>query len=116
MLSALDQIAKGIQQTRPQPRIMTLPRARNVDRHEPIIDWESWPIERVWHVLNGTQSWLDALPPPPFMVRRLWSWKIQGYERCQSIKDAYGRVSRDQKGFYAAHPEGKIRLKVGLYV
>jgi methionyl-tRNA formyltransferase len=116
MVHALDDIAKGIQRPRPQAHIRTSARARNIDRSEPLIDWEKWPIERVWHVLNGTQAWLDALPPLPLPVRRVFSWKVDGYERCGSIKGAYGMIAKDRKGFYAAHPEGKIRLKVGLHV
>jgi methionyl-tRNA formyltransferase len=84
------------------------PRARAVRRDEPLVDWERWPIERVWHAMIGTSPWLDALrgatrPPGP--------WRVGAYEVGDGSGEA-GTVGRDARGWYARHPQGKIRLDV----
>jgi methionyl-tRNA formyltransferase len=95
---AVDDLDAGRAEPRPQagPRG---PRARAVRRDEPLVDWERWPIERVWHVMIGTAPWLDPLP----------GWRAGSYERT-AASGAPGTVGRDEAGWYARHPEGKIRL------
>lgn len=113
-IQALDDIAMGIQQTTIQRHLKTFPRARNIKRNEYLIDWENWPIERVWHVLRGSQQWLDAFPFPPVRFGGMCSWQIEGYEKGKILGGGNGKISKDSKGWYIALPEGKIRLKVNF--
>ena len=41
-------------------------RARNIkpNEHKNFIDYKHWSVERVWHFLRGTESWLNALDQP----------------------------------------------------
>jgi len=116
MVQALNEIVRDIQQPKTQRHLKTLPRARNIKRDEPLIDWENWPIERVWHMLKGSQPWLDALPPPSSPLQGLCSWQIQGYEKIRISGGAYGKVFKDSQGWYVALPEGRIRLKVNFRI
>lgn len=106
MAKAVDDLAAGRAVPRPQtgPRG---PRAREVRRDEPLIDWERWPIERVRHAMIGTAPWLD-----PFRgeVRPEGPWRVGAIER-GAAADAHGTVARDEQGWYVAHPEGKIRIE-----
>lgn len=66
VLKALDAIERGDAPRIKQPEISPTGRARNLsmDEHATIVDWQHWPIERVWHVLRGTELWLNAISPP----------------------------------------------------
>jgi hypothetical protein len=75
---------------------------------EPLIDWEHWPIDRVWHALRGTQPWLDSLAHPRFSTR---DFGVLGFARGEAPGDP-GTVREDDQGYYAAHPQGKIRLSL----
>jgi len=105
MAKAVDDLAAGRSRPRPQsgPRG---PRAREVHRHEPLIDWEGWPIERVWHAMLGTAPWLDPLRPISHAKR---VWRVGAYERVP-VSGRPGTLGKDEQGSYAVHPEGRIRL------
>lgn len=81
ILKALDAIKKNNAPKIKQPEISPTVRARNIlpEEHESIIDWESWPVYRVWHVLRGTELWLNVLPQPKgfYMGQR---WSVDEYE------------------------------------
>jgi methionyl-tRNA formyltransferase len=101
-LKALEDLAAGAP-GRPQAGGETF-YARRVKRGERLIDWEGWPLERVWHVLKGTRAWLDALPPTGGWRR----WSVG--EKEPGPPAPAGRISRDGRGWYVGHRGGKIRL------
>ena len=107
MRRAIDDLAAGVSRPRPQSGERG-PRARAVKRDEPLIDWEGWPIERVRHALIGTQPWLDAIR---YQDYRSTDWEVGPIERSAS-REAAGTVAKDAHGFYAAHPQGRIRLSL----
>lgn len=107
MRKAVDDLAAGTSRPRPQTGEPG-PRARAVRPDEPLIDWERWPIERVWHALRGTQGWLDALKHPRYATL---DWAVLTFSRGAASGDP-GTVCEDAEGYYAAHPEGKIRLSL----
>jgi len=107
MRKAVDDLAAGTSRPRPQTGERG-PRARAVRPDEPLIDWEGWPIERVWHALRGTQPWLNALAHPRFQSR---DWFVLDLARGES-SGAPGSVGKDDGGYFAAHREGKIRLRL----
>lgn len=102
-LKALEDMAAGVP-GRPQEPSPGLFYARRVKPDEKLIDWENWPLERVWHVLKGTRNWLNILPPAGG-----WrSWRVGWLEKGASSTP--GRVSRDGAGWFIGHRGGKIRL------
>lgn len=80
------EVIQNIEQIEPIEQSMTSStmRARNLklNEHRNIIDWNNWPIERVWHVLRGTESWLNALPTPQGIYRGS-RWVIGEFEKKQ---------------------------------
>lgn len=82
VLKALDAIQAGNAPRMKQPLQSPTPRAKILtpDEHQTIIDWQNWPIERIWYLLRGTELWLNALPQPS----GLWKgqrWIIEEFEK-----------------------------------
>jgi methionyl-tRNA formyltransferase len=107
MLAAVNKIEAGTAQFTPQPP-HNYPKARIVKRDEKLIYWDQWPIERVWHVMRGTYPWLDAVNYPETLRGKV---KVGSYEKSDNDSPA-GTVVKDERGFFVAHREGKIRLVV----
>lgn len=106
-VEVLEEIATGTSKARPQP-MHQYPKARIVERHERFIDWENWPIERVWHFMRGTYPWNDPVVYPQIGTHSI-TWKIDDYEKC-TVQSPPGMVVKDERGYFVAHNEGKIRL------
>ena len=60
-LDVLRRLAAGEEWGTPQPRVTEGFRARNLKPNEVVIDWDHWSIERVFHVLRGTQVDVDHI-------------------------------------------------------
>jgi methionyl-tRNA formyltransferase len=112
LVRALDALDRGACPRTPQPRDVSWPRARRVPPAEvrSLVDWEGWPLERVWHLLSGTEGWIDALPPPPGW-RRPFRWRVGRPVEGPTAGTA-GSIGKDAEGFHVAHPRGKIRLAI----
>jgi methionyl-tRNA formyltransferase len=111
MRAAADALDQGGAAPRPQPP-GDYPTARVVRRDERLIDWEGWPIERVWHVMRGTYPWMDAVDYPGGTLTGA-RWSIGSIER-RRTEDAPGRIGRDRRGWYVGHREGRIRIRPGI--
>lgn len=111
LLEAIEMIARGEIEARPQPRKSPTPPARRIQSHElrDMIDWEHWPIERVWTLLRFAEDWPGLLPRAPGWRRRL-PWSIAHYVKGK-LEGVPGQIRYDKQGFYLHHPEGKIRLR-----
>jgi len=107
MKKAVDDLSAGTARPRPQTGERG-PRARAVRPDERLIDWDRWPIERVWHALRGTQPWLNAIEHPRFQTR---DWVVLEVVRGVG-SGTPGSVGKDDEGYFAAHREGKIRLRL----
>ena len=77
--------------------------------YEPLIDWNLWPLERVWHLLHGMHERTKLLPPPPGVNA---SWSIGPMVRGPVNEIMPGDIARDAAGHFVAHREGKIRLQL----
>jgi len=112
ILKALDAISAGKCPRTAQPKNNPTIMARSIkpDEHRHLIDWENWPIERVWHILRGSESWLNTIAPLPGWKKN-FRWVIGQYCR-EPVSGVPGKFAKDKNGYYAIHPEGKIRLSV----
>ena len=117
ILEALDQIELGRVSTVKQPIESPTPRARNLldHEHESIIDWENWPVERVWHLLRGTEFWLNAIPPPSGVFRGQ-RWVIGSFDKSPRSSDTPGEVYRTGERRYVAACDGRIFITLDFKV
>lgn len=111
LLEAIEKIARGEVQGEPQPKRSPTPPARRVRGPElrEMIDWQHWPIERVWTLLRFAEDWPGLLPRAPGWRGR-FPWAIAHYVKGKS-EGMPGQIRYDKQGFYLHHPEGMIRLK-----
>lgn len=95
MLKAIDAIAQGSAPRTPQLAKSPTPRSRNLkpEEHTHIIDWQHWPIERVWHVLRGTELWLNAIAQPAGLLTGQ-RWLIQEYEKEEVPQSTPGQIGK----------------------
>jgi methionyl-tRNA formyltransferase len=66
VLKALGQLSENTISIKKQDVGSRTVRARNIkpEEHSTIIKWNEWQIERVWHVMRGTQLWLNCVSQP----------------------------------------------------
>lgn len=107
MAAAIDEFGDGTVRLTPQ-NYGNYPKARIVGRDEVLIDWVNWPIERVWHALRGVYPWIDPLSCPPQL--RNGHYSVEDYE-LGAPSGISGHVCHDDRGFYVAHSQGKVRIK-----
>lgn len=111
ILRTLDEFEQGKITRFKQPTESPTSKARNIvsKDHNTLIDWRNWPIERIWHVLNGTESWLNAIEQPigTFRGQR---WTILKYKKCQMGGYELSKIYKDKYGPFVACREGKIYL------
>jgi len=93
-----------------QPEIQ---RARNIkkEEHQSIIDWENFEIERIWHILRGTELWLNAFEQPKGINKGL-RWIIEGYEKLDMSDYIIGKVYKEKGHYTLACKDGKIHLSL----
>lgn len=97
MLKAIHAIAQRTAVRVPQPKQSPTLRARNLnlEEHTQVIDWENWPIERVWHVLRGTEQWLNSIAQPTGLMAGQ-RWSIQEYERTNKNLGRPGEIGKNK--------------------
>lgn len=117
VLKALDAIEAGEAPRIQQPAESPNSRARNItiDEHKQIIDWENWPVERVWHVLRGTELWLNALPQPAGIFRGQ-RWSIGNFDSCSRGTDIPGKLYKVNGRRYVAAVDGRIFLSLDFCI
>ncbi len=109
MVQVLQQFCTGAIHPIVQRHLPCAVHARKVRPDEPLFDWGGWPIERAWHILRGTLDELHALPAVDSALPG-FAWKVLHFEQCPCF-EMPGTVHHDRHGYYAAHREGKIRLR-----
>lgn len=70
-----------------QPQTSQTLRAKRVPSadYAALIDVSSWPVERLWHMLNGLEDWQHVFWPHPHVFQRLFRWNLVGYEQSVSF-------------------------------
>ena len=115
VLEALEQIESCTVVRKRQPKESPTQRARNVkkEEHASVIDWQRWPLEKIWHVMRGTELWLDFVSPPTGLLTGQ-RWQVDDFERVKvdHDHDDLGKVKRDKEGYYVHCRDGVIRLSV----
>ena len=104
----------------PQPVDSPTARARNIklSEHGKIINWAEWPIERIWHVMRGTELWLNCIDQPSGLIKGL-RWSIDGFEKTDLYRTdskLWGRLSTDKDGKYVICRDGLIRIHADLRI
>lgn len=114
LLKAIDEI-----ETLPrvsQPSVSPTARARNLrpEEHAKIIDWQNWPIDRIWHLLRGTELWLNAIDQPSGFYRGM-RWTVCEWEKADvaGLPSHLGRF-RGRKALFCR--DGVIYLKVNFNI
>ena len=120
VFKALDAIEKGSVIKVKQPEISPTPRARNLEpsEHETIIDWDNWDIAHIWHVLRGTELWLNALQFP-VEFSRLYSghrWVVGEMQNCNMANFTPAQIYKEKGKYFVACRDGKIFLSVELKI
>lgn len=112
ILKALDKLSDNSLQSIKQKIASDTVRARNIadEEHRALIDW-SWGVERIWHLLRGTESWFSPIEQPKglFTGQR---WCIGEYIRCDIANLNVGKVKQLSDGYYLICKDGKIRLEL----
>lgn len=114
LLKAIDALENGSYTRITQPKESPTPRARIIKKteHRSLIDWNEWPIERVWHLMRGTELWLDCIDQPNGLYRGQ-RWVVGDYEKFEmtNYSESPGSVMKDSTGYYVRCRDGKIRLQ-----
>jgi len=88
-------------------------KARNIkaEEHKNIIDWQNWEIERIWHLLRGTELWLNALDQPKGIYKGQ-RWTIEEFEKCDINGYEVSKVYKESNKYFVACNDGKIFLNL----
>jgi len=111
LLKALDNIEDLPRQK--QPKESPTPKARNIkpEEHKNIIDWNMWNTERIWHLLRGTQLWLNALEQPKGFYKGQ-RWLVEEFKKCDTSKYAPSEIYKENGQYFIACRDGKIFLSL----
>jgi len=112
-MKALNEIENGTAPRIPQLTKSPTLRARNLEKGEEkkIIDWATWDVKRVWHLVKGYSGILDFInyiDRPPFGHRII----LQNYIECPIQDDFKGKFFLNAQGLrYVCCANGKIFYK-----
>ncbi|MFW3344166.1 methionyl-tRNA formyltransferase [Aliarcobacter butzleri] len=111
LLKALDNIEDLPRQK--QSKESPTPRARNIkpQEHTDIIDWNVWDIKRIWHLLRGTQLWLNAVEQPKGLYKGQ-RWLVEDFEKCNTSKYQPSKIYKENNKYFIACKDGKIYLSL----
>ena len=111
-----DQKLNRIKQTEKSPTDRA--RAVKANEHQNLINWEKWEIDRIWHILRGTETWLDALKPP-FIFSSLYighRWTIEEMQKCDIQDYELKQIYKEKKRYFVICQNGKIYLSVTFHI
>lgn len=113
LLKTLDELATGAQCPIKQPAASPTARARNIkpEEHRKIIDWDNWETSHIWHVLRGTELWLNALEQPKGIYKGQ-RWSVGDYHITNSQQHPVETIYKTDTGYAVATRDGHIDLTV----
>lgn len=117
LLRALDALASGEVQPFAQPISSSTVRARNIKstEHCDIIKWQEWPVDRIWHVLRGTEQWLDAISQPTGIYKGQ-RWCVEEFTFGNTQEFKVGAVYKRDGRYLLACRDGVIRLSLSFSI
>ena len=94
-----------------QPKKSPTKRARNIkkDEHKQLINWMEFDVEKIWHILRGTQMWLEAIEPPKNIFKGN-ELIIEHYEKCKMSDFTIGKINKEKNQYFVACIDGKIYI------
>ncbi|MCH2159780.1 MAG: hypothetical protein MK096_13515 [Oleiphilaceae bacterium] len=111
-------LLKAIDQIDVLPRVkqkthLSVQRARNIKKteHRSFIDWKEWSIQEIWHLLRGTELWLDAIDQPVGLYKGM-RWNVQSYSGSPILDEPLGSVFYVNRRACVVCRDGVISLKV----
>lgn len=113
LLKTIDELASGTAKSVKQSEKSPTGRARNIkpEEHKNVIDWNNWETSHIWHVLRGTELWLNALEQPKGVYKgQRWcvcEYKVLG-KQIKSVQSIY----KLDKNYAVATKDGYIKLTV----
>ncbi|MCO4294553.1 hypothetical protein NF867_16950 [Solitalea sp. MAHUQ-68] len=86
-----------------------LVRARRINpiEYHIIIDWQNWPIERIFHFLRGTMTHINTIHLPQFNSHK---WDVVSFKK-EITEKPYGSIIYDNNKIYLVCKDGLIELK-----
>ncbi len=111
LLKAIDDISNGKAPRIKQTIKSSTKRAKNIklDEHKKIIDWHNWEIERIWHLLRGSENWLNATEQPKGIYKGQ-RWRILNYKKQKMKKMQVSKIYKERSKYFIACKDGKIYL------
>ena len=96
-----------------QPHLSTTDRAKNIPRsdHLNIINWNQFNIERIWHILRGTEMWLQAIKNNEKIYAN-YCISIGHYEKCEMKNYLIGEINFENGNYFIACRDGKIFISL----
>jgi len=94
----------------PQPILSPTPRARNIFNYTGLIDWQTWPVIRLWHLLSGFPEVINSNPNYSLLNKKL---KPIGYKE-DSIKSPIGQFILLDDLYALKCIDGNIVFKIGI--
>ncbi|MGE7947220.1 methionyl-tRNA formyltransferase [Lysinibacillus sp. NPDC093688] len=93
-------------------------RARQIqpDEYKEIINWKEWEIERIWHLLRGTQNWFNVFDFSEIQGN-VSKWRILNYVK-QDVKYwlKLGKVYKRGNLFFVLCGLGYIYMEISMEV
>ncbi|MHA8053752.1 methionyl-tRNA formyltransferase [Aquirufa sp. OSTEICH-129A] len=93
LIRSLNEIEMGVAPRVSQSFEKSSLRARNIklSEHSTLINWNEWQGERIWHILRGTEDWLDAIPQPNGLYKGT-RWIIGSFYKSKTADYNTGKI------------------------
>lgn len=114
LLKAIQDIENGSAPRIKQPIESPTGRARRIypDEFKEIVPWDEWEIERIWHLLRGTQNWLNVFDFSGINENVL-KWRILHYEKGENSSQLkLGKVYKNDDTYFVCCKQGKIYMEL----
>ena len=111
-------ILKGLKNFKNLPRLEQIKesstiRARNIKlkEHSELVDWENWDVEKIWHLLRGTELWLNAIELPKGIYKGQ-RWIIKDYMKCETKGYCLSKVYKENGKNFTVCKDGFIYISL----
>lgn len=106
LVRCVEGLTSGSIQPRPQRHLPCPFPARLHTSDDYAIDWQAWPIERIWHFLRAAPTRNPTIPTPLGND----TWRIGNMVRGATSQPP-GSLGNDDQGYFLSHIQGNIRLE-----